>query len=197
MAIDPETLKVYNEQAGDYLDLVEGAEKDPHLEAFIQTMRPGARVLDLGCGPGIAAAEMARAGLIVDAIDASAEMVTLASAHDGVNAWVATFDDIQGTCLYDGIWANFSLLHATRGAIPHHLLCLREAIKPGGLLHIGMKTGTGEKRDSLGRLYTYVSEDELSGLLRDANFTPHSIAHGRDKGLSGEISDWVVISAYA
>ena len=66
----------------------------------------GARVLDLGCGPGASAAVMARAGLKVTATDAVPEMVAMAKAHPGVSATVATFDEISGTDVFDGIWAS-------------------------------------------------------------------------------------------
>ena len=140
---------------------------------------------------------MAAAGLIVEATDACPEMVALADAHEGVAARVASFDDISGTVEYDGIWANFSLLHAPRADLPRHLAALRRALKPGGRFHIGMKTGTGEERDSLGRHYTYVTAEELQQLLIEAGFTPLSSSTGRDVGLSGEVSDWVTIAAHA
>ncbi|WP_138934609.1 class I SAM-dependent DNA methyltransferase [Roseovarius arcticus] len=196
MSSDAETLAVYSAKARDYADLTVDLEGDKHLAAFIQAVPTGARVLDLGCGPGRAAGQMAAKGLAVDATDAVAEMVAMAGARPGVTAWQATFDDISGDAIYDGIWANFSLLHAPRGDMPRHLAALRRALKPGGLFHIGVKTGTGEARDSIGRLYTFYSEDELRSLLSAAGLAPHASWTGRDIGLSGEASDWVVVHAH-
>lgn len=197
MSSDIETLKVYGEMADDYAALTTEETEDPALTTFIGALPKGSHVLDLGCGPGFAAARMARAGLTVDATDATPAMVELARQHAGVNAWVATFDDLTGSSLYDGIWANFSLLHAARGDMPRYLGTLRELIKTGGMFHIGMKTGTGEHRDALGRLYTYYTEEELTVLLNDARFAPFSSTTGRDKGLDGEWADWVTITAHA
>lgn len=196
MSSDSETLKVYGEMADDYAALTSEAVKDPALDTFIAALPKGAHVLDLGCGPGNAAAQMAQAGLSVDATDATQAMVDLAGRHDGVKAWVATFDDLTGTNLYDGIWANFCLLHAPRGEMPRHLSTLRELLRPGGMFHIGMKTGSGEKRDPLGRLYTYYTAEELTGLMQDAGFTPFSSRTGRDKGLDGVMADWITITAH-
>ncbi|WP_299845142.1 class I SAM-dependent methyltransferase [uncultured Roseovarius sp.] len=196
MSSDIETLKVYGDMADDYAALANEI-ADPALTTFIGALPKGSHVLDLGCGPGFAAGHMARAGLTVDATDAAPAMVELAGKQDGVNAWVATFDDLTGSSLYDGIWANFSLLHAPRGDMPRYLGTLRELIKTGGMFHIGMKTGTGEHRDALGRLYTYYTEEELTVLLNDARFTPFSSTTGRDKGLDGEWADWVTITAHA
>ncbi|RKF14674.1 methyltransferase domain-containing protein [Roseovarius spongiae] len=196
MSADDETLAVYGAKADDYAALFEAdAETNRHLARFMAALPAGGRALDLGCGPGGAAAALADAGFRVDAIDAVAEMVAMAARHPGVTAWRARFDDIAGDALYDGIWANFSLLHAARADLPRHLAALRTALKPGGVFHIGMKTGRSERRDSLGRLYTYYTEAELRALLRDAGFVPGPGVTGRGKGLSGSDDPWVVILA--
>jgi len=195
MSTDRETLAVYDRRATDYAARFTG-DRNLDLETFIAALPTGAQVLDLGCGPGHAAAQMAHAGHSVEATDASAEMVKLARAHPGVTARLASFDDITGADLYDGIWANFALLHAPRSAMPGHLAALRRALRSGGLFHIGMKTGTGEKRDEIGRLYTYYTEDELAGLLRAAGFTPFASRTGAEPGLDGVVAPWVTIAAH-
>lgn len=194
---DPETIKVYDARALEYAQLtsVENTD-DPILAAFIASLPPAARVLDVGCGPGVASAHMARAGFTVDATDASAEMATMADSADGVTAWQATFDEIAGNAIYDGIWANFSLLHAPRTDMPRHLSALRVALKSGGKFHIGMKLGTDQARDSIGRLYTYYTQEELTGLLADASLVVTDAETGRGKGLDGTMADWVSLAAH-
>ncbi len=195
MSSDQKTLAVYDAKAHEYAALMDSYGEDPLLIAFIDALPNDAYVLDLGCGPGWAARAMAAAGLRVDATDASAEMVALARQIDGIDARQATFEDISGTDLYDGIWANFSLLHAPRDAMPGHLAALHRALKPGGLFHIGVKTGSGSHRDSLGRVYTFYTEDELRLLLVKAGFVPFATRTGVDKGLSGSMDPWFAISA--
>lgn len=141
-------------------------------------------------------AEMAAAGLSVDATDAAPQMVAMAGRLSGVTARVASFGDIAGEDVHDGIWANFSLLHAPRAGIPRHLAALHRALRPGGLFHIGMKPGTGERRDSLGRLYTYYTAVELHAHLTEAGFTPFSSRTGRDRGLAGTVGDWITMAAH-
>lgn len=194
MSADRETLQVYGAKVDDYARMTRKQAGDARLAAFIAGLPEGAHVLDLGCGPGIAAAEMARAGLRVTAIDATPEMVAQAARHPGVEARCMTFDDISGAALYDGLWASYSLLHAPRGDMPRHLAALHAAMRPGGALWIGMKTGTGARRDGLGRLYTYYTEDELRELLRDAGFTPVQSWTGADPGLDGEVAPWIMIA---
>ncbi|HEY9040225.1 MAG TPA: class I SAM-dependent methyltransferase [Roseovarius sp.] len=197
MSVDKKTLGVYGARAQDYAAITGDLTGDKHLAIFIAALPPGARVLDIGCGPGRAAGQMAAAGLRVDAIDAAPEMVAMAAAQPGVTAWQATFDEIAGEALYDGIWANFSLLHAPRAAFPEHLSAIRRALKPGGLFHIGMKTGEGEGRDTLGRFYTYYTEQDLRALLTAAGLNPGKSWTGRDTGLAGTLDDWSIIHAHA
>lgn len=195
---DQETLNVYAEQAGEYAKLTDDDNSlDPSLHAFIAALPKGAHVLDLGCGPGASAAQMANAGLSVDAFDPVPEMVHLAKQHRGVNAQEATFDDVRGTAIYDGIWANFSLLHAPRSDMPTHLARIAQALKKDGIFHIAVKTGTGSHRDALGRLYTYYSEDELNSMLADAGLTVTARREGHGKGLAGDVSSWIALTARA
>ena len=194
---DKETLRVYDAKAAEYAKLIKRENNDdPHLDRFINKLPTGERVLDLGCGPGISAARMANAGLQVDAIDGSAEMIAMATQHHGVTAWQATFDEITGTNIYGGIWANFCLLHASKEAVPQHLAALVTALKLGGAFHIAMKLGSGSQRDTIGRLYSYYSEPELTNLLVAAGLTVAETAHGRTVGLDGTEADWIVMAAY-
>lgn len=192
---DDETLAVYAAQSEKYAALTQ-AVGPPLLAEFIASLPQGGTVLDLGCGPGASAAVMADAGLTVHATDAVPEMIALAARHPRVHAQVKTFDQIDGTDLYDGIWANFSLLHANRAALPHILKALHTALRPNGQFHIAMKLGDTTARDSIGRQYTYVTEAELRILLTTADFTPTKMYEGRDKGLDGTYADWIALAAY-
>ncbi|MHA6263155.1 class I SAM-dependent DNA methyltransferase [Arenibacterium sp. CAU 1754] len=195
---DPDTIRIYDARADDYARMTDDHNtRDPHLAAFIATCPSGGRVLDLGCGPGTSAAEMAKAGLVVDAVDASVEMVAMAARHPGVSARQATFDQIHASAEYDGVWANFSLLHAPRDAFPGHLAAIHRALKPGGVFYLGLKLGKGEARDQIGRFYTYYTEQQLETLLTRAGFTITNRIHGAGPGLDGTLSDWILVATHA
>ena len=192
---DKETLSIYDAKARDYAKLtVNGADR-PELASFIDLVCAGGRVLDLGCGPGHFAARMAQSGLEVEASDASAEMIKIASQIDGVSARQETFDALDAVNRYDGIYANFSLLHAERDTVPTHVTAIARALKTGGIFHIGMKLGTDESRDSMGRRYSYFSEAELERMMTDTGLTVVQRSHGEDVGLSGEMAKWVILQS--
>ncbi|PSL17850.1 class I SAM-dependent methyltransferase [Shimia abyssi] len=197
---DKETLDVYAGAARQYADgFAKPADKfhDPDFDAFVSALPEGGHVLDLGCGPGHWAARFANHGFLVSATDASPEMAALAKDDFGIDATVATFDDLVAKGVYDGIWANFSLLHAPRAAFPGYLARVYTALKPGGVFHIGMKLGEAEGRDSLGRFYAYYGEDELKSLLGEAGFKVTRSRRGNGKGLAGGEETYVIVTAHA
>jgi len=187
---DRETIALYDARAADYADTVSDPAPPPRLLAFIAALPRGARVLDLGCGPGTAVAAMAAAGLEVDALDASAGMVEVARTRHGIAARPGTFSDLAPP--YHGVWANFSLLHAPRSEMAGHLARLHAALHPGGLFHLGLKTGTGAARDSLGRLYTYYTEPEIDAALARAGFEILARETGADPGFDGVVAPWAI-----
>jgi SAM-dependent methyltransferase len=197
---DKKTIAYYDASVDEYIKMVSREAPDADLQSFIDTIPTGGIVLDLGCGPGNSAAMMNAAGLTADATDASAEMVRSARKKFGVNATQARFDELDAVAKYDGVWANFSLLHAPRADMPANLQRIHTALKPGGYLHLGLKIGDGEKRDKLGRNYTYFQPDELKSLLIAANFKPNMdrpVRIDETMSMSGTHDPFMIVTAYA
>lgn len=193
--IDDRTIAVYNAKAEDYARLVQKSKPDEHLRAFIGDLPKGAHVLDLGCGPAKASSFMKEAGLVPDPVDASDSMVKLANETFNIGARVGRFDEIDGVEVYDGIWANFSLLHAAEDELPLHIAALTTTLKPNGVFHIAMKVGEGTRRDALDRRYTFVTEEELRYLLENVGLTIVDQDAGEEAGLDGKVSPWIMYRA--
>jgi trans-aconitate methyltransferase len=194
---DRETISAYDDNIDAYVKLTKRSRPDPVLLAFIGQVKPGGFVLDLGCGPATASAVMREHGLRVDPVDASPQMVRLANETHDIGARLAGFDAIVARQLYDGVWANFSLLHARPEDFPTHLRALHRALVPGGVIHLGMKLGEGTRRDRLNRYYAYYSQDELTAHLTEAGFLVDGFALGEGPGLAGEVEPWITLTATA
>ena len=194
---DSKTIAVYDSQVDDYAAFIHRNNTDPWLPAFIARLKADDYVLDLGCGPAHSSAVMREQGLRVDPMDASEQMVKLANDTFDIGARQAAFTDVDEVAIYDGIWANFSLLHASAEDFPQILSALRTALKPDGILHLGMKTGAGSKRDKLDRFYSYYSEEELRAHLEGAGFVVVNAEHGEGKGLAGNVEPWIVMLSSA
>ena len=98
-------------------------------------LRPGQRILDLGCGTGEDALRAMQAGVRVRAIDASGEMVRIARER-GVEAETLSIEScglIEGK--FDAVLSNFGALNCVED-----LDALREPlarlVRPGGYLAI-------------------------------------------------------------
>jgi SAM-dependent methyltransferase len=191
---DRKTIDVYEAQAQRYADLALSKMQIAAIDRFLSMLPTRATILDAGCGPGVHAAIMVSAGHDVRGIDPTEAFVTDALSR-GVNARLGSFEDISGERLFDGIYASFSLLHAPRADLPGILAAMVTALKPGGALFIGMKSGSGEERDTIGRRYTYVTELEMRGLLRDVGASVTHVEIGEEAGLSGEVAPFFLMHA--
>ena len=197
-SVDAETMRVYAERAEAYVERITRMEPDGDLRAFIAAVRPKGLVLDWGCGPGNSAAMMAAADLRVEATDASPVMAALARDL-GVTVAVEPFEALRPRPKFDGIWANFSLLHAPRDRVPTLIALAADALMPGGVLHLGMKDlpadGTREGRDALGRFFSYWSEEDLAAACRAARLTPGPARRGAGPGLDGRVEPFLILLA--
>ncbi len=193
---DKKTIAFYNNAADRYAEFTHTGEADAHLQAFMALLPAGGQVLDLGCGPAKASALMRDAGFVPDPVDAATGMITLANEAYDIGARLLTFDQIDMVAAYDGVWANFSLLHAPRDALPGHLAAIATALRSKGILHIGMKTGEGELRDKIDRKYTFVTVPELQGLLETAGFAVIGVEEGREMGCAGTVDPFVVMRGH-
>ena len=197
MTYDTKTLQVYEAQSSDYLENVIKEHPSKTLKYFEANLPEKSYVLDYGCGPGLSAEYLANLGHNVTAFDASQNMIELVPQHKKIRSYQATFDTFSDNKVFDGIWASFSLLHAERRDFPRLFASIKRAIKPNGLFSIGLKLGAGEKRDELGRRYTYVSQNELDQLLKNSGFNVFNHILGKDIGLDGVMSKWVFAYARA
>lgn len=182
---DPETLRFYDANAAEYAAWSGPASPQEHLRKFISLLPPGGAALDLGCGSGWAAAAMRDAGLETTAMDASRRLAAEARAQHGIEVETAEFASLADVARFDGVWASFSLLHAPREAMPGHLARIRRALKPGGLVYVGMKGGQGDMRDRHGRFYALYEAGELLRLIGEAGFHDADLAEQPGAGYDG------------
>ena len=191
---DRDTLDTYTRKAADYAKIDMTETQDTALRGFLSLLPPGGHVMDLGCGPGLHGAAMIAQGFRVTGIDATPAFVDTARAR-GVDARLGTFDDLTDLAAYDGIWASFSLLHAPRVDFPRHLAAIHRALKPGGVIFLGLKLGDGEARDELGRFYSYFAEDELRAHLARTGFHDIQATCDEGPGLAGTIDPFILLTA--
>lgn len=135
-------------------------------QPFVAHLKPGARILDAGCGSGRDARAFSALGYDVEAFDASAELVELARQHSGLPVEQKRFEDVTDVDRYDGIWCCASLLHVPLAELPGVMMLLARALKPGGVWYLSFKYGRGE-REKDGRVFTDMDKIKLNDLIAD------------------------------
>ena len=195
--MDNITIDIYNKNAAKYANLEIDKVSLKAYREFSRLLPKNGIVLDYGCGPGYFSKKFLADGFQVHAFDASEKMIEIASMETRVNWWLGDFKSFRATTLYDGIWANFSLLHAPKKEIFQLIRTIFKSLKPRGLFSLGLKLGIGEKRDKIGRKYSYFEEKEIRNILSNEGFCHISHHLGEAKGLDGESANFIIIISHA
>ena len=175
------TLRTYERAAQLYRERSGRTAMDDGLVELVTAHAPaGARVLEIGSGPGFDAAVLEHRGFSVRRTDATAAFVEMlrAQGHQAHLLDVRT-DDIGGR--YDVVFAQAVLLHIDRAELPRVLARLSAAVRPGGLLAFSLKEGDGEAWSShkveLPRHFVFWREEPLRAVLVGAGWEPAVVEH--------------------
>ncbi len=130
-----------------------------HLyEPFLKLLEPGAHILEAGCGSGRDAKAFLERGYQVTAFDGSAKMVQLAAEYTGLPVQHMTFQEMDFSGEFDGLWANASLLHVPLNELPDVFQKCIAALKIGGIWYAGFKEGQHPRTSPDGRHFTNFTE---------------------------------------
>jgi SAM-dependent methyltransferase len=112
------------------------AENAPYVPALGQpvldllTVRPGERILDLGCGDGVLTEKIAALGAEVVGVDSSPDMVQAAKRR-GLDARVASGYSLPFNREFDAVFSN-AALHWMKDNPDAVIAGVNRALKPGG-----------------------------------------------------------------
>ena len=137
-------------------------------DRFLCWLKPGAAILDFGCGSGRDSRYFAERGFRVTATDGCPELVKLAREHTGLPVREMLFSELDEIAVYDGIWACASILHLTRAELVDVIKKIVMALMPKGYLYTSFKYGDFAGMRN-GRYFTDMTEQSFTHLLQEVD----------------------------
>ena len=193
-AVTASTLRHYEEQAVAYAAGTADHDVSQNIAALRRHLE-GARpwtLLDFGCGPGRDLPKLAADGDVAVGLDGSTAFVRMARDATGTTVLHQDFlaldlPDEQ----FDGIFANASMQHIPRSALPEVLTRLHAALKPRGVLVASIPRGDDEEGWNGARYSAFHNLVGWRGFLTAAGFV--ELEHYfRPTGLPFEEQRWLV-----
>ncbi len=156
---------------------------------------PGARVADVGCGPGHHVRLLTERGLRACGFDLSHRMLTAGgAAGDLAQADMRALP--VGDVALDAVWCAAALLHLPREQAPSALAEFARVLRPGGELVLAVAEGDGEGWEASPyaapghRWFVLHRLEPLRDLLEAAGFTVTGVSRRTSH------RDWLTLRAH-
>lgn len=159
---DSETIDYYEKSFETYDSKTFHLDLSPQWDFFANTVRPGGKILDIGCGTGRDIIHFKNLGFSVDGLEPSKNMASIASKRTHANIFNIPVESLDIVEHYDGIWACASLLHVKKESFPYVISAILRALKYDGYLYISLKKGDEQIRLEDGRLFSLFTEEKIS-----------------------------------
>lgn len=151
----------------------------PYIDKFLEKLPSGAKILDVGSGPGQFAKHMTAKGFEVVGIDFSDEMVKIAKEKvpevnfQQMDMRHLDFPDNS----FDGLFAAYSLIHIPSEEVVSTLKGFHRILKAGGYLEIGVQQGEADQiidepfMPTEKMFFNFFTPERLAEYLNEADFT--------------------------
>ncbi|MFV0239933.1 MAG: class I SAM-dependent methyltransferase [Lacrimispora sphenoides] len=161
-----DSIDYYNKYAAKEFEETVNQDMSGSMKEFLDLLKEGDTILDLGCGSGRDSLSFYELGYDVTPLDASEEMCKLAEIHTGLEVLQMTFEQIDFDNVFDGIWACASLLHTPKKELSDILTKIARALNDKGILYMSFKLGDFEGFRGK-RYFCDLTADSMTELLRD------------------------------
>ena len=187
------TLEHYDGRAAEFWEGTRDHDVTQNIAALLRHIggAPPLRILDFGCGPGRDLAAFRALGHEPVGLEGSPRLAAMAREHGGCEIWQQDFLALDLPAEhFDGIFANASLFHVPRQALPRVLGELHAALKPGGVLFASNPRGNNDEGWNRGRYGVYHDLESWRAFLEAAAFSELEHYY-RPAGLPLERQPWL------
>lgn len=159
-----DSFRYYDTYADEYVASTINADVSSLYNEFEKHLKPGCRILDLGCGSGRDSRYFTNKGYDVVAVDPSTAMCKKTKEIADVITYTLRAEEISFEKEFDAVWACASLLHVAREDQATTLQAICRALRKDGIVYCSWKYGD-QDRSEKGRYFTDFNEEELSHVL--------------------------------
>lgn len=187
------TLAHYNANAEDFFAGTRDHDVRQNRDTLLQHIAASApfTILDFGCGPGRDLKAFSTLGHTAIGLEGAERFVTMARSYSGCTVWQQDFLALDLPDQYfDGVFANASLFHVPRQALPQVLEQLRATLKPGGVLFSSNPRGNNQEGFNGERYGAYHDIAAWRSYMTAAGFT-ELLHYYRPPGLPIEQQPWL------
>lgn len=187
------TLAHYDERAEAFWQGTRDHDVSQNVAALLEHIRgrPPFAILDFGCGPGRDLKTFAALGHTAIGLEGAAKFVAMARAYSGCEVWEQDFLKLDLPAgRFDGIFANATLFHVPRSALPRVLRELHAALAPEGVLFSSNPHGNNEEGWNGGRYGCYHHPDTWRRFGEAAGFVEIA-SYYRPAGVPREQQPWL------
>ena len=158
------------------------------LAPLAARLKPGATVLDVGCGSGRDLLWLKNRGFEVTGFERSVPLARLAKETTGGKIVVADFETYDFSRFsMDAILMVGALVHLPGNRVPAVLNAIANALKANGKMLLTLKKGAGLATDPHGRVFTLWRDNDLRKMFKRLQLDVVDFFQQSSKTGSGEI----------
>ena len=158
----------YQQNYREYHEKTFSVDPKSFLTPIAEKLKPGATILDIGCGSGRDLLWFRQRGFEVVGFERSPDLAGLARKNVGCEVIEGDFGTYDFSQLsVDAIMLVGALVHLPHNKVPEVLNSINRALKDDGIIFLSLKKGAGNTSDSHGRVYYLWNDGELRDLFED------------------------------
>jgi len=162
----------YQQHADTYFERTVAIDPSSFLEPLAKHLKPGASILDVGCGSGRDMRWFKNRGFLVTGFERSPGLAELARQHNGCDVIAGDFQQFDFSSFsVDAILTVGSLVHLTHQQFPNIFSHITEGLKPGGHVFVNLKKGQGSYTDDEDRTFYLWRDAELRSIFKTLGFS--------------------------
>lgn len=152
------TLQYYKENYIQFSKETINLDLSENYEDFLKLLTKKSKILDIGCGTGRDSSFFISKSFDVTSIDPVVEFKQIAKDHFDIDIIQKSFLDLDYTNLFNGIWANASLLHVSFEDHKKVFHRLYRALTKNGVLYCSYKYGNNQFSKNGRKFYSFQKE---------------------------------------